>query len=309
MNGVPVDTRGGDAATLAGRRHALCLGVLCCALLSAMPWGAWLIADVSPENPRGENVAPSAPLAAVIIEGNTTIPSEEIAKKIKSRPGRPADEKQIKADVRALFDTRWFFEVSPSLRETPDGMVLVFRIRERPILQSVTYKGNKGVKTKDLEALTGMKSGGAYDVSVNREAARRIERHYREKGYMFAEVTLEKGDSREERDVVFLINEGKKVHVTSIKVEGNDFLSDGLLKTKLKTKTQKLWLFGGKYDPATIPEDLAAIKEFYQGLGFFDVKVDPQTQISKDKSQVQLTYLVTEGTRYKVGSVSFHANR
>ena len=55
------------------------------------------------------------PLVDVIIEGNSTIPNPEIAKNIKTRPGRPVTQKQIKDDVEALVRTRWFASVEPTL--------------------------------------------------------------------------------------------------------------------------------------------------------------------------------------------------
>src|SRR5689334_14544076 len=48
------------------------------------------------------------PLTAVRVEGSQTIPHSDIAKHIKTRPGRPATQKQIKEDAEALVKTRWF---------------------------------------------------------------------------------------------------------------------------------------------------------------------------------------------------------
>ena len=148
------------------------------------------------------------PLAKVTVEGNTTIPSPEIARHINTRPGRPVTAKQIKDDVDALVRTRWFANVEPSIRRTDNGNLLVFRVLERPIVTRVEYKGNKKIKTKVFQSMTQLKPGSPYDVSANRECARRIEEHYHEKGFTFATVELERGDVRTDpdREVVFLIN-------------------------------------------------------------------------------------------------------
>src|SRR5262249_52896322 len=68
--------------------------------------------DADSEDQVGE------PLTAVRVEGNQTIPNSDIAKHIKTRPGRAASPKQIKDDVEALVRTRWFAIVEPSLRQT-----------------------------------------------------------------------------------------------------------------------------------------------------------------------------------------------
>lgn len=258
-------------------------------------------------DPEIENV--KEPLANVIIENNKTISSDEILKKIKTRPGRPPDPKTVKEDVRALHQTRWFFNVEARVATTKEGPVLVFKVLERPMLKDVTYKGNKKIKTKELTELTGLKKGGAFDVGANKESARRIESHYHEKGFVHAKVTLEKGESPDDREVVFNIEEGPKVHVDAIKFSGNKEISSGVLKTQVKTKTRLLHLFGGKFDPTTIPEDVSSLKQYYHSLGYFDVKITSKPAVSADRSSVTLVYEVDEGVRFKVNSIEFNGNQ
>lgn len=257
--------------------------------------------------PEIENV--KEPLSGVIVEGNKTISSAEILKKVKTRPGRPPDAKLIKDDVRALHGTRWFFAVEPRMAQTKDGPVLVFKVVERPVLKGVKYKGNKKIKEKELAELTGLKPNGAYDVGANKEAARRIESHYQEKGFLHAKVLLEKGESPDDREVVFDITEGPKVHVDTIKFSGNKEISSGILKTQVKTKKRFLWLFGGKFDPTSIPEDIGSIKQYYHSLGYFDVKIAHKQGVSDDKSSVTLEYDIQEGERFKVREIRYVGNR
>ena len=250
------------------------------------------------------------PIDDVKIEGNTTIPNAEIAKHIKTRPGRPVTAKQIKDDVDALVRTRWFATVEPTIRRNDDGNVLVFRVLERPIVRSVEYKGNKKIKTKVFQSMTQLKPGSPYDISANRECARRIEEHYHEKGFAYATVELERGDVRDDPDrvVVFLIHEGPKVSVASVKFEGNEHFSDSILKLKTRTKTRILWLFGGKFDPSTIADDIEGIRQYYHSLGYFDVKIEPHRTDSADKSKVEIHYEIAEGERYKIRNIEVAGN-
>lgn len=250
------------------------------------------------------------PMAEVKIEGNTTIPNSEIAKHIMTRPGRTVTAKQIKDDVDALVRTRWFATVEPSIRRTDAGNILVFRVLERPIVRKVEYKGNKKIKTKVFDQMTQLKPGQPYDVSTNRECARRILEHYHDKGYTFATVELERGDVRDDpdREVVFLINEGPKVKVTKVDFDGNSTFYDPLLKTKTRTKTQILWLFGGKYDASTVNDDIEGIRNYYYSLGYFDVKITPEQKFSDDKSKVELHYQIDEGVRYRINEIVVMGN-
>jgi outer membrane protein insertion porin family len=252
------------------------------------------------------------PLVDIVIEGNKAIKKDQILKLIKSRIDRPYDPKVTKEDVRSLYATRWFFNVEPRIAHSKKGPVLVFRVVERPLVEKVTFDGNKKIKLKELKELVeqcGLKVGGGYDMGQNREALHRILSNYREKGFRHATVELEKGDKPEDREVAFKIVEGPKVKVSRIKFSGNKYFSSPLLRTQVKTKTEILWLFGGKYDPATIPDDINALRQYYMELGFFDVQIKHEEHVSKDKAKVTFEYIIDEGQRYKVRNIEFVGNR
>ncbi|MFM8725748.1 MAG: outer membrane protein assembly factor, partial [Planctomycetaceae bacterium] len=243
----------------------------------------------------------------VRIEGNETIPEAVILQKIQSQPQRPVTERQLREDKRSLLNTRWFFDVQERIDETPNGYVLVFEVKERPIVQRVQYIGNKKVKLKHLEAWTGLKAGSPFDYVANQEAVRRIEQEYKDKGYYFVEVKLLKGGKPGDREVIFKITEGPKVQVKERNFTGNVFWSDGLLRKNLVSKEAFLF-WGGHYNPDTMPADIEALKAYYRGVGFFDVEVTGEPRFSPDKSDVELLYTVKEGMRYTVRSITYEGN-
>ncbi len=258
-----------------------------------------------------------AELVDVRVEGNVTIPASAIAKYITTRAGRAVDEAQIRKDVRAVYGTSWFLSVEPSLRQTEEGLVLVFRVVERPIVRRVEYKGNDQIKTKHLAVRTGIEPGSPFDVAANREAAQVLEEYYRkEKGFAFATVELEKGGSRQDREVVFKITEGPKVVVTKIGFTGNETFPDTLLKTKTVSKTAFLGLVGGQYEKATIPQDIAALKQYYHGLGYFDVKITEDVQFADgnwvplpgERAHAHVNYIIEEGIRYRVNRIDVYGS-
>ncbi|MFG0295308.1 MAG: outer membrane protein assembly factor [Maioricimonas sp. JB045] len=247
------------------------------------------------------------PLEDVRVEGNTTIPTRAILHYAKSVKGRPVSQVQVKEDVRALLNTSWFFSVRPEFRAGENGAILVFKVVERPIIRSVEFVGNKKLKTKELEAHTGLVAGHAFDVATNREAAERIKSLYREKGYRFVDVQLTKGGDKNDRDIVFQITEGPKVQVSRIRFEGNHDVRSAVLKTKLSTKTMIMWL-GGTYDPETIRSDVHTLIKYYHDLGYFDVVVEHHEEFSEDKSKVTVTFRIEEKTRYRVRNIQVVGN-
>lgn len=258
---------------------------------------------------------PNEKLVDVQIDGNTTIPTATIVSLLKTQPGQIPNKNQVREDVRTLYKTMWFFNVDPRFRRTDEGLVLVFKLRERPIVKSVEYKGNKKIKTKNLLNLTGLLPGKSlFSTRTNREVVERILQHYHEKGFAEAKVSLEKGEMETDRDVIFLIDEGPMVHVVARKFTGNKFFSSQLLRSKLKTKTSLTptlgWhVIGGKYDPSLVEDDVTALKEYYHSLGFFSVAITPIVHFSDDRADVTIEFTIEEGPRHKVRKIEIEGNK
>ncbi|MHC4877344.1 MAG: POTRA domain-containing protein, partial [Planctomycetota bacterium] len=183
------------------------------------------------------------------IEGNQTIQSGAILAHVRSQAGRPANERQIKEDLRALYATRWFYSVERRYRMTDDGLVLVFRVIERPVVRSIEVKGNQNFSTRQLLKQITLEEGSPFDVATNKSAARKIERFYRDgKSFPLARVTLEKGGDPDDRDVIFVVEEGPYTVVRNTTFDGNENIQSGLLRLKLKSKRTFLgWL--GNFSP------------------------------------------------------------
>ena len=269
----------------------------------------------------------------VVVEGNETIPTSVILNKVQTQPNRALSSRQIREDKRLLMNTRWFYSISERFEEGPDGAVLVFQVRERPIVRKVLFRGVTSKKRlKELVSWTGLKVGSPFDHVANKEAVHRIKQEYQEDGYFFVRVGLERGGESNDREVIFRIHEGPKVRVNQRHVEfvGNkESLANQIswmvqrkaqdgsygvapsasrLKTKLVTKESWFGVFGGLYKPDTLEQDVESLKQYYRGLGFFDINVEAKPLFSGDRSSVRIVYSVNEGVPYKVRNISLHGN-
>lgn len=272
----------------------------------------------------------------IVIEGNETIPTSTILQEIISQPNRSMSNRQLREDKRRLMSTRWFYSVTERFENRSNGAVLVFSVRERPIVRKVEFRGIKKLKLKELASWTGLKVGSPFDHIQNKEAEKRIEQEYKERGFYFATVKLVSGSQPTDRDVIFQINEGPKVRVEErrfnfIGQEGMtgpwaldqlDWVvnrrqskdgsyvspSPAQIRTKLQSKESWFGLFGGQYKPEAIEQDVAAIKRYYQSQGFFDVKVTGTPKFSPDRSSVQLLYTIDEGVPFKVRNIKLNGN-
>ena len=264
------------------------------------------------------------PVTDVRIEGNDAISEPDIRRLLRVQAGRPVTEAQVRGDVRRLFGTRWFFSVEPIYRtdpKNPAGRQLVFRVVERPMIRAIRFDGNKRIDDKDLSEAIGLRAGSPFDISANREAVRKLETVYRDKGFPFAKVQLASGSRRSQRDVVFRIDEGQKVLVADVTFVGNEYgyATAGILKTKITTKRAFFGFdfFGGKFDPKTIPEDKKGLSDYYRGLGFFDVKITHKVltgdviynPLRLGDANLTIEYTIDEGRQYTVRSITLRGNK
>ena len=278
------------------------------ALLAGDPPGILLARSRAQQGDR----LPEGTITEVRIEGNATIPTEKIRAKLLSRAGQPLDQQKVEADLKSLIGTKWFSDVAPYYEESPPRShkyILIFRVREMPVLKHVEFRGRKALKLKEIEENTDLKVGHRSDPTKTRMARDQIERLYHEKGYELAEVRLVEGGNAGDTKVVFQIFEGPKFQIASIDFKGNVFASDAQLWNKVTSRAPILGLVGGKYHRDMLEEDARKLREYYQAQGFFEVKVTPVTRAGAKLGDVNLTFVISEGTRYTVRNLVFEGNK
>ena len=278
------------------------------AVLAGGPLG--LLAPIAPAQ-QGDRL-PEGMVTEVRIEGNATIPTEKIRAKILSRSGQPLDQQKVEVDLKSLMASKWFSDVAPYYEESPPKSkkyILIFRVREMPVLKLVEFRGRKAITQKEIEENTDLKVGNRSDPTKTRLALGQIQRLYQEKGYELAQVTLVEGGNIGDTKVVFQIFEGPKYQINSVDFKGNVFASDAQLWNKITSRRPILGLVGGKYHRDMLEEDARKLREYYQAQGFFEVKVTPVTRAGASLGHIDLTFVISEGTRYKVRNLIFEGNQ
>jgi outer membrane protein insertion porin family len=277
------------------------------ALLAGDPFGTMVARSRAQQGDR----LPEGTVTEVRVEGNATIPTEKVRAKILSRAGQPLDQQKVEADLKSLMGTKWFSDVAPYYEESPPKSgkyILIFRVREMPVLKQVEFRGRKAVSLKEIEENTDLKVGNRADPTKTRLALGQIQRLYQEKGYELAEVKLVEGGNIGDTKVIFQIFEGPKFKIASVDFKGNVFASDAQLWTKITSRKPILGLVGGKYHRDMLEEDARKLREYYQSQGFFEVKVTPVTRPGNSLGDTNLTFVISEGTRYKVRNLVFEGN-
>src|SRR6185369_3538684 len=108
-------------------------------------------------------------------------------------------------------------------------------------------------------------------------------------------------------DIVFEITEGPKSKVRKINIIGNEQFSDGELRGEMVTKQAgltKIFSSGTSYDPDRLAFDQQKLRQFYLTKGYADFRViSAIAELTPDKKDFIITYVVEEGDRYKFGDV------
>jgi len=245
----------------------------------------------------------------VRIEGNHATEAAKLPKLV-TRAGLTFDQQAIEEDVRTLHRTRKFVDIHPKYVRTPEGIVVVFQVVERPMLRHVRYVGNSRVTTRTLRKKAGIEVGDSMDSYVVEEARRRIESYYHEKGYEAARVTTIEGNKPGDTGAVFLIDEGNQRKTLWTSFVGNTIASDARLLTQIKSKPGVLWLLGGDVDREAIDADVETLTAYYRSLGFFQARVSREIEVVHEGRQAwtHLTFVIAEGPRYTVRNVAFVGN-
>ena len=291
------------------------------ALTLAVPPGAAALAQQTPSGPAAlppGRVTSSTPglrgrtVEKVRIVGNTTVPTSSIANLIRTREGDKYDPETVEEDYQRVYrELRKFSNVTARAEPTSSGgVVVVFEVEEQKQVGTITFRGNNRVDVTTLRNAIELRPGEAIDTFRIRLAQNAIESLYHNRGFAFARAKVDPGPLARSGNVVFDITEGPNVRVRNVVFIGANSFDQATLKGRIRTKP---WFFisfisPGRYDPEQIEQDMAGLRRFYEGKGFFDVRVGRKLVWSPDQTELQVEFVIEEGPRYSINHVVFQGN-
>ncbi|HEV3344241.1 MAG TPA: POTRA domain-containing protein [Pirellulales bacterium] len=234
------------------------------------------------------------------------VKEQDARRHIKTKADRPYDPRTVEEDARRLMKSKLFAAVDPKFQRVGEnGIIVIYNVVERPLIKYLRFFGNEKVKERHLRKQSGLKVGDPWDPYLVEDARSKVEEYYREKGYNKIKVVIIEGNRKEDRGVVYLVNEGQKQRISKVEFVGNNVASDGRLKTQIQTKPPLLYLFKGEVDRQKIEEDVGRLYDYYRGLGYFRAKIFRELSFNPDQNWLTVRFIIDEGPRYKVRNVSF----
>ena len=266
-------------------------------------------AQAEPDENEVEVPAP-APQAEVIrtisVTGAQRLEPDTILSYISMRPGMTWSNELGDQTLKELSQTELFADFSVRFDE---GRVLI-ELTENPVINRIILEGNDRLDNDKILPEIRLAPRQIFTRSKVRADVSRIIELYKRQGRFAASVEPKIVQLPQNRvDLVFEITEGPKSKVRQINILGNEDFSDGTLRGEMVTKQDRgLLTFlssNTSYDPDRLAFDQQKLRQFYLTEGYADFRVvSAVAELTPDKRDFIITYVVEEGEPYAFGDVA-----
>lgn len=211
--------------------------------------------------------------------------------------------------VRMLYGSGFFDNIAVYQEDD----TILFVVRERPIIDDLTYEGNKDIKDEQLaESMTsnGLMIGETLDKTMLQQIQNGLLDFFHSVGKYNAKIDIQVKDLPRNRvKLEFNFDEGDAAAVRQINIVGNEIFSDEELMREFESEQDLPWwrfMSEDRYRKQTLQGDFEKLKSFYLDRGYLRFNVDStQVSVTPDKESVYVTLNVTEGEQYKVTGFDF----
>jgi outer membrane protein insertion porin family len=300
---------------MGGRRTSMRFGPAL--LLTSALTGVPVCAQTPPPGATAPAPAPtvapqpgSGTIRSIGVTGNQRLEADTVRSYIKLRAGEAYTSESLDQALKDLYASELFADVTIAGADTGN---IVLQVRENPVINRIVLEGNKRIKEDKIRPEIRLAPRQIFTRTKARADVARILELYRRQGRYAATIEPKMVQLDQNRvDVVFEIHEGPKSRVRRINIIGNKAFKAGRLRGEMATKTASLvHLFSGgtSYDPDRMAYDQQKMRQFYLTEGYADFHVvSAVAELTPDKRDFIITYVVDEGKRYKFGDVEVESD-
>ena len=296
--------------TSAAGRVAALVATLCIALAPAPGAGQQILTGGT----QGSSLSRVA-VDSVTVYGNLRVPLSSVLAMFAVLPGDTVSFREIQLGTKVLMASAEFADVQVRARDTQgERAVLVLEVEERPQVRRVVINGLEHADAASIRDSVNLNGGEPYVPQEVRGVGVLIRSELAEKGIPFARI-----EERIEQvegvvnvvDVVIDVDEGNRVTVADVVVQGNDSVSRDEILGAMTTRPEGfLWFKEGSYDQDNLEADLAAaVPDIYRARGFLDFRVVHDTLlVDPETGKAQLVMTVEEGPQYRLANFTIEGN-
>jgi outer membrane protein insertion porin family len=259
----------------------------------------------------GAQERPTPTVRDIAVEGSRRIQAAVVQNRVQTKIGDPFSPAGIREDVRNIFALGFFDDVQVRVEEFEGGVRIIFVVVERPLLREVAFEGNRELKLEELQERAAIRTGSVYNPVEVQRAEQAIRVRYEEEGF-FGVALSPRTERTPEGDLrlVFRIEEGPKLYIDRIVIEGNQVLSASKIKGAMQTQERFLWVLPfSKVQRKVFEDDAERILNLYADNGFIQARIESHEILPDvERRKVTLRTRLTEGPQFRVGTITVRGN-
>src|SRR5881296_2842882 len=241
---------------------------------------------LSSMGPQALQTADPNRIEDVRVNGNRRIPTDTIKFNLQTKTNDRFNMDVIRRDIKTLYAMQMFDDIRVDEEQGKTGKIITFVVKEKPLVRSIKYEGLKSITTSEVldklkEKKVGLSQESPFDPTRIKKAEAVIKSMLAEKGHQDASIeTLTEPIPPNAVGVTFKVNEGPKVRIEKINIEGNQVFSEAKVKKAMKLikEAGALTAFTSKdtYYDLKLADDLTRIRILYAENGYVRANVlDP----------------------------------
>src|SRR5499433_2153450 len=281
----------------------------------------------------------------VRVSNNRRVPQDTIKYQLQTKAGDRLNIDVIRADVKRLYAQGHFDDIRVEEEDGKTGKIIIFRVTEKKLIRSVKYDGLKSVTNSEVldklrEKKASISQESPYDPTKIRKAETIIKMMLAEKGHQDATIEATTEDIPPNSiAVTFKVDEGPRIRIQKISIEGNKVFTAGEIKKAMKLikEAGPLTVFTSKdtYFDLKLADDITRIRMLYAEHGYVRANVlDPVVETKpqqllrtlpfirppfpwgipipfkkKTLDRYYITIKIEENDQYRVGEVKVTGNK
>jgi outer membrane protein insertion porin family len=281
--------------------------------------------------PVGENI-----IEGVEFRGQRKVPQDTLRGLVFTKKGDVYDPEAVHRDFMQLWNSGRFDDMREETEKGPSGgIILRFIVVERRTVHTIDYTGNKSISKSEIldrfkERHVSLTPESTFDPGKVQRAKNVLSDYEAERGHQYATVTPQiRQVPPGGVDITFAIDEGPKLKVGNIILDGNTVFAKRIVIAAMKNlhpigiPHSILFesLFARTYDATKLDEDGERIRQFYQSKGYFTARVInhkeevydvyghgikiPLLNPKKPGKHVDITMFIQEGDLYRLRNFQF----
>lgn len=225
----------------------------------------------------------------------------------------PGDE--ISNAIEKIYSNGLFEQVIISVTAVQGSFIyLDIYLQDRPRLSKFSISGINKSEADNIREKLKLVRGDVVSQHTIMNAKRIIRSYFVDKGFFNTQVDIAEKIDTTAGNMVTLdiyINRGKKMKISEIAIEGNEYVDDRVIKKSMKdTKEKKIYhLFkASKYIPSKFEKDKSLVLSKYKEQGYRDVALVHDSVIIKNEKELMINLKIEEGIKYYFGDVTWVGN-